>query len=65
MNNQTSDLITETIVLKNERIGKLIVELEETRKLLARVRGSLPLTDYPTVNRRLRSIEETVRECSH
>lgn len=64
--------MSDLLDLKNTRIGKLIIELEESRKLLNRINTALRVTDSITttelreaINKRLPQIASVVDECTH
>lgn len=56
---------TELLNAKNERLGRSIVELEESRKLLNRLKELLTPAERRTIDARIDHIAKLVNELTH
>lgn len=56
---------TELLNAKNERLGRSIIELEESRKLLNRLKERLTPQENRIIDARIARISELVTELTH
>jgi len=56
---------TELLNAKNERLGRSIIELEESRKLLNRLKEHLTPQENRIIDTRIARISELVTELTH
>lgn len=56
---------TELLNAKNERLGRSIIELEESRKLLNRLKEQLSREEARTIDARIDKISKLVTELTH